>query len=261
MECGFNAKSTQSLGVRSVSSSSAIYKENRRMRIVLIMLCFVLLVACIMLAVFLGLETSEKKEDQKDRTEGALECSSKGCMQAAAALKENLNESTNPCEDFFEYSCGAWIRNNPIPSSRISISTFEKLYKKNNEKLLLLLLEDDELPNSHAVRKAKKYFKSCMNEDGNDNTATHELQLLIENMGSWLIQNATWNESTWNLFQSLETLQRDYADKGKSPLFEVEVDTDPRNSSRYVLKVTKKKALKIIIHQMLNRSKYWTKDI
>jgi len=26
-----------------------------------------------------------------------------------------LNRAADPCEDFYEFSCGGWIRNNPLP--------------------------------------------------------------------------------------------------------------------------------------------------
>lgn len=38
-----------------------------------------------------------------------------------------MNPSANPCEDFFEYSCGTWIENHIIPEDKSSASTFSDL--------------------------------------------------------------------------------------------------------------------------------------
>lgn len=235
------ATSTQTLGVRSASSTVALHKESKKVRLVLIILCILLLLACIALAVLLILGIPEKDESKKDgvtckEKKEVIHCSSEACLEVAGELKQEMNESVDPCKDFFEYSCGSWIKNNPIPPSSNSFSTFAKLSKQNNEKLLLLLLEDDDLPNGHAVRKAKDYFKSCMNEGDNDTTAKLEITRLINRFGSWPLGNASWNASTWNPFAVLVKFQRGVL-SGTWPLFDVGTSTDPYNSSRSILKV------------------------
>ena len=236
------ATSSETLGVCSISSTVDLHKESsRRVRLGLIILCVLLFVVCIVLAVFLVLKTPKKDEGEKDGVtckdapDNIVQCGSEGCIGVAAALKQSVNESVDPCEDFFQYSCGAWIKNNPIPSSEKDISTFRKLLNHNNEKLLLILLEDDDFSNSHAAGKAKNYFKSCMNEDSSEDTAKLELKLLIKRFGLWQLGNATWNESAWDFFESLGEIQRDFS--YKSPLFKLETNADPYNSSRYLLQV------------------------
>ena len=241
-ELGF-AGSTQTLGLRSSASTVSFPKEGRKLRSVLISLCAVLALVSIALAVYLivvtvkqdGVET-DGKTCKDTKNEERSYCSLSTCLQVAGAVKESMNESVDPCENFFQYSCGGWIKNNPIPSSQNLISTFHKAANGNNKKLMLLLLEDDDLPSGHAVRKTKDYFKSCMAEDENEKTAIHELQRLITRYGSWPVGNATWNESTWSLTEVLMELQRDFLDM--SPLFVPKIQANPFNSSRYILQVS-----------------------
>jgi len=232
-----SASSTQSLGVRR--KSVALNKENkRRLRLGLGIFCFVLLVACIALVIFLVLEIRKEKKTAtcKETSEASAECNSGGCMQAASALRQNMNESIDPCEDFFQYSCGNWITNNPILPSENRISTFGNLYKRNSEKLLLLLMKTgDNLPTSHAVQKVKAYFKSCMKEDESDDAVTQILTKFITRFGSWpLGGNATWNESIWSIFETSQKMNREISG---TPLFYLGISVDPRNSWKFVLEL------------------------
>lgn len=234
-----SASSTQSLGVRR--KSVALNKENKRLlRLGLGIFCFVLLAACIALVIFLVLEIRKEKKTAicKETSEASAECNSGGCMQAASALRQNMNESIDPCEDFFQYSCGNWITNNPILPSENRISTFGNLYKRNSEKLLLLLMKTgDNLPTSHAVQKVKAYFKSCMKEDESDDAVTQVLTKLITHFGSWpLGGNATWNESIWSIFETSQKMNREISG---TPLFYLGISVDPRNSWKFVLEVLK----------------------
>ena len=46
-------------------------------------------------------------------------CLTDGCIQLSAQIAASMNQSVDPCEDFYEFSCGNWIRNNAIDPGKI----------------------------------------------------------------------------------------------------------------------------------------------
>nr|CAG4640659.1 EOG090X01U4 [Eulimnadia texana] len=57
-----------------------------------------------------------------------------------ASLLAAMNWSSDPCEDFFQFACGAWNKKHLIPEDRSSISTFEVLADQLQVILKVLVL-------------------------------------------------------------------------------------------------------------------------
>ena len=47
----------------------------------------------------------------------------------------SMDRSVDPCVDFFAYSCGGWIKNNPIPADQSSWDTYSKMQDENLARL------------------------------------------------------------------------------------------------------------------------------
>jgi endothelin-converting enzyme/putative endopeptidase len=78
----------------------------------------------------------------------------------------SMDRSVDPCVDFFQYSCGGWIKNNPIPPDQSSWDTYSKMQDENRGRLRgILEAAAAPDPTRNAVtQKIGDFYSSCTDE-------------------------------------------------------------------------------------------------
>ena len=78
----------------------------------------------------------------------------------------DMDRSADPCVDFYAYSCGGWIKNNPIPPDQASWSTYGKLQDGNRAQLREILEKASQANGARdaSTQKIGDYYASCMDE-------------------------------------------------------------------------------------------------
>src|SRR3546814_13674248 len=74
-----------------------------------------------------------------------------------------MDTTADACEDFYQYACGGWQKNNPIPDDQASWSVYGKLYDDNQRYLWGILSDLAASKNGTPdQRKLGDYFAACM---------------------------------------------------------------------------------------------------
>uniref|UniRef100_A0A8C8GKC2 Endothelin-converting enzyme 1 n=1 Tax=Oncorhynchus tshawytscha TaxID=74940 RepID=A0A8C8GKC2_ONCTS len=158
-------------------------------------------------------------------------CLTEPCITVASAVMGALDHSVDPCHDFYNFACGGWVRNNPLPEGKSRWGPFSNLWERNMAVMKHLLENTTMKGLSKAEKKAQMYYKACMNETKIEELGAQPLQELINQTGGWAL-TGSWDKN--NFQEVLRTVSANYR---CSPFFTVFVSTDSKSSNSNIIQV------------------------
>ncbi len=91
---------------------------------------------------------------------------------------DSMDRGADPCVDFYQFVCGGWMKNNPIPPDQPSWSVYAKLAEENEQFLWGILQEasDASRARNASQQKIGDFFEACMDESAIENLGAAPLQ-------------------------------------------------------------------------------------
>lgn len=190
---------------------------------------------CLCAALLLALILVSQKSSQEEF------CLSPECIEAAGSILSKLDQSINPCDDFYTYACGGWLKENPIPEDSSSYGIYPWLRQHVDIRLKELLEAPSNPDELDAIKKAKILYHSCMNETILEELDTRPMLKTLKQpefrwpvIGDGLGGDYQWSQAQWSLLKTLAEMRNQHS---KSVLIRLYVSPDDRNSSRYIIKL------------------------
>nr|XP_006128821.1 phosphate-regulating neutral endopeptidase isoform X2 [Pelodiscus sinensis] len=169
-------------------------------------------------------------------------CLTSECIESAASILSKVNQSVDPCENFFRFACDGWTSNNPIPEDSSNYGVYPWLRQNVDLKLKALLEKPiSKRRDSEAVQKAKILYSSCMNENKIEKAdAKPLLSILKHSPFRWPVLESNigpegqWSERKFSMLQTLATFRGQYSN---SVFIRLYVSPDDKSSNKHILKL------------------------
>ncbi|KAK4820146.1 hypothetical protein QYF61_020521 [Mycteria americana] len=154
----------------------------------------------------------------------------KAFLRASRFLSANMDATIDPCQDFYSFACGGWLRRHGIPEDKLVYGTIGAIAEQNEAKLQALLSRPvrRRAPAS-AERKVKEFFRSCLDRAEIDRLGPRPMLEVIGECGGW---DAPPGRGDLN-----ELLYKTQGVYSAAVLFSLTVSLDERNTSRYVIRI------------------------
>ncbi|KAF5283678.1 hypothetical protein FQA39_LY17253 [Lamprigera yunnana] len=163
-------------------------------------------------------------------------CVTPACIHAATKMLSQLNTSADPCEDFYEFACGNFVKESVIPSDETSVHIFSAVKETLDDQLRGVL--EDSLPfnATKSFRFAKSLYNMCMNKWNIERDGLKAMKNLLKKFGGWpVLEGPNWNESKFDWIRLIGKLRETGFDYDY--FIKLGVVPNGRNSSERILSI------------------------
>lgn len=91
-------------------------------------------------------------------------CSSKSCAEASADIRKKIDEKVQPCDDFYHFACGSYIKNTKIPDDKVIVDSFNTVGDTLKDQLKTIITSPVEEGDIEPFKMVKRLYSACMNK-------------------------------------------------------------------------------------------------
>ncbi len=89
-------------------------------------------------------------------------CHTNACQTAGKLIRDSMNSSVDPCDDFYAFACGGWMATHTIPPEKSRYNSFDALDEELQKSLKEELSELSKVGDADSVIYASDLFKACI---------------------------------------------------------------------------------------------------
>lgn len=140
-------------------------------------------------------------------------------------VMSNLDKTTKPADDFYQFATGGWQKNNPLPAAYSRFGSFDQLQEDNNKRINTILsdLQKKSYKEGSIERKLSDFYKLALDVDRRNSEGIAPVKPVLDE-----IEGA-------NTLADVRRLQLKYADQGYGIQFGSYFGADEKNVTMNIL--------------------------
>ncbi|CAL7951567.1 unnamed protein product [Xylocopa violacea] len=161
-------------------------------------------------------------------------CYTQECIHTASRLLKNIDPEVEPCDDFYDFACGGFLKSTNIPDDKTSVNTFSVISDELQNQLRTSIEEKSQSDEPTPFRLVKNLYKACMNKTVIEEQGLKPLLDILKNLGGWpVLEGDQWDEDAFNWTESVYKFRKmgysvDY-------FIDFSVGVDLKNSTKRII--------------------------
>ncbi|XP_058790778.1 neprilysin-2-like [Phymastichus coffea] len=126
-------------------------------------------------------------------------CETQACIEAASLILKNIDSNAVPCDNFYQFACGKFLKESVIPESKHSVSSFTQADEKLWQQLRTSLERKMDQKAPRTFRVLQSFYNTCLDIAKIDETSTYEILNILKKLGDWpVLVGQSWNASDFD---------------------------------------------------------------
>lgn len=208
---------------RTNPGSKFVALVSRNRRHLALALAAILVVAVVAASVLVTVQNTQDKLDHRQV------CNTSACWRISQRLRRSMNESVDPCEDFYEFACQRWDADQGGPIWQSTADTIKREFGASRDNLLQGRYAEPNKAESYLIN----FVEHCQNDKPRSTSEGMDPVLVeLKSMGGYPLFEPEW---TWGTYCWMQAEAR-LAHMGyNQALLQARFDVDPKRHGRRIL--------------------------
>lgn len=97
-------------------------------------------------------------------------------------MLDSINNTIEPCDDFFEFACRGWLTKNPIPQNEVAWDPMSIMRKQVGANLKAILDAPDKKEDGRPIKLARAMYRTCMDWSNDDEKYYNYNEISVDNV-------------------------------------------------------------------------------
>ncbi|XP_063903436.1 neprilysin-2-like [Zophobas morio] len=162
-------------------------------------------------------------------------CLTRECVETAGEVFRNMDESVDPCQDFYRFACGNYIKHSLISNDKTFANTFTVINDILQEQIKISLEEAPSAKEPKPFVTVKKYYRACKNKTLTERYGLDIARKLLKDLGGWPVLEEYFDDFTYNWIDSIGALRK--TGLSVNSLIDISVGLDFKHSTKRLIQI------------------------